>query len=177
MELALALLSTVSTICSSIVIYLGYGVYYVVYCAAYCGYFLLSLVASPFINLGHLTIWFALLPLKILTNLGALIVYLGIASVIGATIGVSLYFIVTLAIDWVIAHHLWRIPTAARVEFKPEDLEGAKETPSGVSSDSGSNNDSWSDWGWGQGTGGLKKEGLLSETILEEESQESEFDG
>ncbi|KAL2855465.1 hypothetical protein BJY01DRAFT_204187 [Aspergillus pseudoustus] len=152
-----------------------FAVYHVVYYAVYCAYFLLGLVASPFINIGRLVLWLVLLPLGILVNLSALVIYLGVALLIGAGIGAFLYFMVIFAIDWFVAHQSWRPQVPPRLTFRPEHLEKAKYTPSS-SSGSDSNSETRNDWGLGIDPGGLSKGGLLSETIIEEESQESGFE-
>ncbi|KAJ0413869.1 hypothetical protein BJY00DRAFT_296113 [Aspergillus carlsbadensis] len=152
-----------------------FALYHVVYYTLYCAYFLLGLLASPFINLGRLVLWFVLLPLRVLVNSGALFIYLGVASLMGAGIGAVLYFMVTFAIDWANENCPWRPHASPRLTFRTEHREEAKYTPS-LSSDSDSNSETWNDWGWGLDSGGLRKRGVLAETIIEEESQESEFE-
>ncbi|KAL4750217.1 hypothetical protein BDW72DRAFT_176284 [Aspergillus terricola var. indicus] len=153
-------------------ILLVYPVYYV----AFSAYFLLSLLASPFIYLGLAILWLILLPIKILISLKALLIYLGVASLAGAGAALALYFITTLAIDSLL-NLFSNIKTPARLKPKLERraIERAKYTLPEDSSDSGTSNDLWTSWSWGLGSGDLKKRGLVSETILEEESQDSEL--
>ncbi|KAL3457801.1 hypothetical protein BJX64DRAFT_268027 [Aspergillus heterothallicus] len=172
----LGILSAIPNAVFRVVVYPIYlALYYVVYYTAYCAYFSMGLLAAPFISLGRLVLWFVFLPLRILINLEALLIYLGAASLIGAGIGAILYFMVTFAIDWTIAQQSWRPQVAPRLTFRPEHREKAKYTPS-LSSGSDSNSESWNDWGWGVDAVGMSKRGILSETIIEEESQESDLD-
>ncbi|CEL01654.1 hypothetical protein ASPCAL01234 [Aspergillus calidoustus] len=93
----------------------------------------------------------------------------------GAGIGALLYFMVTLAIDWAIENRPWRPQATPRLTFRTEQRGEDKHTPS-LSSGSDSNSETWNDWGWGLDSGGSRKRGVLAETIIEEESQESEFE-
>jgi hypothetical protein len=93
----------------------------------------------------------------------------------GAGIGAFLYFMVTFAIDWAIENRPWRPQATPRLTFRTEHREKAKHTSS-LSSGSDSNSETWNDWGWELDPGGLRKRGVLAETIIEEESQESEFE-
>ncbi|KAL2785490.1 hypothetical protein BJX66DRAFT_343063 [Aspergillus keveii] len=172
----LGALSTVPRFVFNIAVYpIYFALYHVVYYTVYCAYFLLGLLASPFINLARLVLWFVLLPLRVLVNSGALFIYLGVASLMGAGIGAFLYFMVTFAIDWAIESRPWRPQATPRLTFRTEHREKAKHTSS-LSSGSDSNSETWNDWGWELDPGGLRKRGVLAETIIEEESQESEFE-
>ncbi|KAL4872038.1 hypothetical protein BDV12DRAFT_5565 [Aspergillus spectabilis] len=146
---------------------------YPVYYVAFCAYFLLALLASPFVYLGTLGLWLTLLPLKILISLQPLLIYLAVASLLGAGLGSVLYYMTTLTID-VVLRQLPNPLTSARLKPRREHraIEGASYTPS---RDSIVRNDSWNSWSWGLDTIPLKKSGLASETILEEDSQESEL--
>ncbi|KAL3480678.1 hypothetical protein BJX99DRAFT_6323 [Aspergillus californicus] len=163
------LLSALS-VCGSIT--LKYPVYYV----AYCLYLLLALLSSPFIYLGAWVLWIISLPINVLISLRALIIYLGVASVIGAVLGLLLYIITASTID-LLLNRFQRVRTAARVKSRPghRDIEGVKYTPP---SESDLSSGLWPSWGWGleANPSSLKKGGLFSETILEEESQESEYE-
>ncbi|KAL2815938.1 hypothetical protein BJX63DRAFT_153310 [Aspergillus granulosus] len=172
----LEILSAISSVVFRYAVYpIYFALYYIVHYVVYGAYFLLGWLAYPFISLGRLVLWFVLLPLRILINLGALVIYLSVAALIGAGIGAFLYFMVTFAIDWAIAHQSWRPQVAPRLTFRPEPREKAKYTPS-LLSGSDSNSEAWTDWGWELDSGGLSKRGLLPETIIEEESQESEVE-
>ncbi|KAL4801362.1 hypothetical protein BDV18DRAFT_149451 [Aspergillus unguis] len=144
-----------------------------VYYVAFCAYFLLSLLASPFIYLGSLGFWIALLPFRALYSIKELLIYLGVASLAGAGAGLLLYFITTLTIDGLLA---WVSSLSATAEIKPKRkkraIEEAKYTPP---SDSGVNTELSTNWGWGLDDDQLRKVGVASQTILEEESQSSEL--
>ncbi|KAL4780558.1 hypothetical protein BJX76DRAFT_337684 [Aspergillus varians] len=157
-------LSALSTPFSIIIVY---PVYYV----AFCAYFLLNLLASPFLYLGSLGLWLVLLPLRVLISLKALLIYLGVASLAGASAALILYSITTLAIDLLL--NCFPSPsTTVRLKPRPERaMKGAKYP---YSDDSGVNNDLWASWGWELNARPLRKGGLMSETILEEESQGSD---
>ncbi|KAL4818255.1 hypothetical protein BDW67DRAFT_157606 [Aspergillus spinulosporus] len=165
----MGLLSIVAVLFS---VFLVYPVYYV----AFSAYFLLSLLASPFIYLGFAILWLVLLPIKILISLKALVIYLGVASLTGAGVALALYFITTLVIDSLL-NLFTSFSTPVRLRPKPEHraVERAKYKLPADSSDSGTNNDLWTSWSWTLNSGHLKKRGLVSETILEEESQDSEL--
>lgn len=62
----------------------------------------------------------------------------------------------------------------ARLKPRPRHraIEGVKSEPS---NGSGESNDLLDNWGWGVDANPLKNSGLVSETILEEESQNSEI--
>ncbi|KAL4988981.1 hypothetical protein BDW68DRAFT_81130 [Aspergillus falconensis] len=143
---------------------------------AFSAYFLLSLLASPFIYLAFAVLWLILLPIRILTSLKALVVYLGVASLAGAGVALILYFIMNLAID-LLLNFFSDFAASVHLRPKPERraIEGTKYTLPEDSSDSGTSNDLWTSWSWGLDSGHLKKSGLISETILEEESQDSEL--
>ncbi|KAL4738669.1 hypothetical protein BDV11DRAFT_189082 [Aspergillus similis] len=149
---------------------------YPVYYVAFSAYFLLSLLASPFIYLGFAILWLILLPIKILIGLKALLIYLGVASLAGAGVALALYFITTLAINSLLILFS-KLSTSVRPRPKLERraMIPAKYTLPEDSSDSGTSNDLWTSWSWGLDSGHLKKRGLVSETILEEESQDSEL--
>jgi hypothetical protein len=67
----LGALSTVPRFVFNIAVYpIYFALYHVVYYTVYCAYFLLGLLASPFINLARLVLWFVLLPLRVLINSG-----------------------------------------------------------------------------------------------------------
>ncbi|BCS17885.1 uncharacterized protein APUU_10713A [Aspergillus puulaauensis] len=159
-------LSALSTFVSIILVY---PVYYV----AFCAYFLLSLVASPFIYLGSLCLWLVLLPVKIVLSLKALLIYLGVASLAGAGAALLLYSITTLAIDALLGR-VSSSTTVARLKPRPghHAIEDVKSEPS---NGPGESNALLDNWGWGVDANPLKKSGLVSETILEEESQNSEI--
>ncbi|KAL4793482.1 hypothetical protein BDV19DRAFT_366517 [Aspergillus venezuelensis] len=147
-------------------------VVYPVYYVAFGAYFILSLVASPFIHIGSWALWLTLLPVRIVIGLKALLIYLGVASFSGAGIALLLYFITTLVIDLVLSRFS-RSPTVARL--KPRPRRRAIEAPKQPRLDQiDSGDDPWTDWAWGVDAAPLKKRGLASETILEEESQDSE---
>ncbi|KAL4967319.1 uncharacterized protein BDV14DRAFT_169814 [Aspergillus stella-maris] len=147
-------------------------VVYPVYYVAFCAYFILSLVASPFIYTGSWVLWLVLLPVRIVIGLKALLIYLGVASFAGAGIALLLYFITTLAIDLVLGRFS-RSPSVARL--KPRPRRRAIEAPKQPRLDLVDPGDGpWTNWAWGGDAAPLKKRGLASETILEEESQDSE---
>ncbi|KAL4759945.1 uncharacterized protein BDW70DRAFT_74903 [Aspergillus foveolatus] len=153
-------------------VFLVYPVYYV----AFSAYFLLSLLASPFIYLGFAILWLVLFPIKILISLKALLIYLGVASLAGAGVALALYFITTLAIDSLLnLFSNLSTPVRLRPKLEGRAIERAKYTLPEDSSDSGTSNDLWTSSSWGLGSGHPKKRGLVSETILEEESQDSEL--
>ncbi|KAI9369479.1 hypothetical protein BJX61DRAFT_146672 [Aspergillus egyptiacus] len=161
------LLSVIPTLFSFILIS---PIYYVTKCA----YFFLALLLSPFIYLGSWVLWVLLLPVRVLIQLKALLIYLGVASLTGASLGLLLYFITTYVLDH-IWDSFWKLSSNTRLRSRPE--EGAIEGPKSTSANgSDVNNGLWADWGLGLDGGPSKKSGLLSETILEEDSQESELD-
>ncbi|KAL2828249.1 hypothetical protein BDW59DRAFT_143423 [Aspergillus cavernicola] len=147
---------------------------YPIYYAAFCAYFLLNLLLSPFVYLGLWVFWLVSLPFRILISFKALVIYLGVASLTGAGLGLLLYFLTTSTLD-LLLNRFTRFSAAPRRKTWSEHraIEGAKYTPP---SDSDLSNNIWADWGWGLDASPLMKRGLLSETILEEESQESEFE-
>ena len=98
-------------------------------------------------------------------------IYLGVASFSGAGIALLLYFITTLVIDLVLSRFS-RSPTVARL--KPRPKRRAIEAPKPPRDLVVSGDDPWANWDWGVDAAPLKKRGLVSETILEEESQDSE---
>ncbi|KAL5334798.1 hypothetical protein BJX70DRAFT_347712 [Aspergillus crustosus] len=144
---------------------------YPVYYVAFCAYFLLSLLASPFVYLGSWVLWLTLLPLRILISLQPLLIYLTVASLIGAGLGFTLYYSTTLMIDVVLRHLPSRSITARLRSRREHRAIEASYIPSGEST---VRNDLWASWSWGQEISPAKKSGLASETILEEDSQESE---
>ncbi|KAL4976115.1 hypothetical protein BDW66DRAFT_135645 [Aspergillus desertorum] len=166
------LMGLLSIITVPFFVFIVYPIYYV----AFSAYFVLSLLASPFIYLTFAVLWLILLPIRILISLKALLVYLGVASLAGAGVALLLYLIMNLAINL-----LWdffsNLSAPARLRPKPERraIEGTKYTLPEDSSDFGTSNDLWTSWSWAIDSGHLKKSGLASETILEEESQESEL--
>ncbi|KAL4999065.1 hypothetical protein BDV10DRAFT_61260 [Aspergillus recurvatus] len=149
---------------------------YPVYYVAFSAYFLLSLLASPFIRLAFAVLWLIFLPIRILLSLKALLVYLGVASLAGAGMALLLYLITNLAIDSLL-NFFSNFSASFRLRPKPERraIKGTKYTLGEDSSDSGTSNDFWTSWSWGLDSSHLKKSGLVSETILEEESQDSEL--
>ncbi|KAL6231559.1 hypothetical protein BDW75DRAFT_219869 [Aspergillus navahoensis] len=149
---------------------------YPVYYVAFSAYFLLSLLASPFIYLAFAVLWLILLPIRILIILKALLVYLGVASLAGAGVALLLYFITNLAVDTLLDFSS-NFSASVHLRPKPERraIEGTKYNLPEDSSDSGTSNDLWASWSWGLDSGHLKRSGLMSETILEEESQDSEL--
>ncbi|KAL4899671.1 hypothetical protein BDW74DRAFT_163102 [Aspergillus multicolor] len=153
-------------------LFIVYPVYYV----AFSAYFILSLLAAPFIYLGLAVLWLIFLPIRILLSLKALIIYLGVASLAGAGAALLLYFITTLAID-VLLNCFSNFSTSVGPKPKQQRRaidEGQYALPED-SSDSGISNDLWTGWSLGLDSGHMKKRGLVSETILEEESQDSEL--
>ncbi|KAL4941441.1 hypothetical protein BDV06DRAFT_194505 [Aspergillus oleicola] len=155
-----------STLSAPFSILIVYPVYYV----AFCAYFILSLVASPFIYIGSWALWLALLPVRILIGLKALFIYLGVASLAGAGIASLSFLITTLLIDLLLSHFS-RSSTLVRLKPRPKRraIEETKH-PRLV----GSEDDLWINWGWRVDAAPLKKGGIVSETILEEDSQDSE---
>ncbi|KAL4950043.1 hypothetical protein BDW69DRAFT_63323 [Aspergillus filifer] len=147
-------------------------VVYPVSYVAFCAYFIISLVASPFIYIGSWALWLTLLPVRVVIGLKALLIYLGIASFSGAGIALLLYFITTQAIDLVLS----RFPRSSTVaRLKPRPKRRAIEAPKQPRLDLvDSGDDPWPNWSWGVDAAPLKRRGLASETILEEESQDSE---
>ncbi len=95
------------------------------------------------------------------------------ASLAGAGAALVLYSITTLAIDALLSR-VSSSTTVARLKPRPghRAIEDVKSDPS---NGSGESSDSLANWGWGRDADSLKKGGLVSETILEEESQDSEI--
>jgi hypothetical protein len=96
-----------------------------------------------------------------------------VASLAGAGAALLLYSITTLAIDALLSR-VSSPPTVARLNPRPAHraIEGIKREPSNGFAES---DDLLANWGWSIGANPLKKSGLVSETILEEESQGSEI--
>ncbi|KAL4877715.1 hypothetical protein BJY04DRAFT_197772 [Aspergillus karnatakaensis] len=145
-------------------VFIIYPIYYV----AFCAYFLLGLLASPFIYLGSLGLWLALLPLRILISLQPLLIYLSVASLVGVCLGSILYYTTRVGIEFVLQNAPGLSITTrlkSRREHRAIERRGYMSSRDPIV-----RKDMWINWKWG-----TEKSGLVSETILEEESQESEF--
>ncbi|OJJ38464.1 hypothetical protein ASPWEDRAFT_24393 [Aspergillus wentii DTO 134E9] len=146
------------------------------------GFDLLHLLITPFVKLGLVIFHTTLFPFKILAKFEALFIFLAVALLIGATLGLVLYVICTSLVDFLLyslgfssgPHQIDHQPRAkGQLHYSAKELK--KEPSLG---DDNSFNDYFEGWNGGKEMKPLRDgEPLFSSTILEEDeysqSQES----
>ncbi|KAI9850688.1 MAG: hypothetical protein M1838_005252 [Thelocarpon superellum] len=156
--------------------------YYVVYPITTLISWLLVCLA-PVLHLAHYTFHALLLPLRILAKFETLYIYLGVAAVVGILTGSILHFSSGLLIWALDLRSSTEEDLGPHVERSRAALRKKKSGPAGSLSPIGSGSRPVLDPSikreyadWLDRDRARKRDGLLSQTILEEEDDDSDYD-